>query len=137
MTDYKNQNHSFNYLCHIGWRYKHILQLVFVSFSGCTSGQQQFFRIPPSDVSAAIGQTTIISCVVGSQAGRVQWTKGGLTLGKHFNTALSNSNQRKLEKSFANLILTQIIYNVWLHWLDRSFFISLETTAVFLSFFNV
>ena len=97
MTDYKNQNHSF---CHIGWRYKYILQLVFVSFSGCTSGQQQFFRIPPSDVSAAIGQTTIISCVVGSQAGRVQWTKGGLTLGKHFNTALSNSNQRKLEKVF-------------------------------------
>ena len=79
---------------------KYILYLIFGLFSGCTSGQQQFFRIPPSDVSAAIGQTTIISCVVGSQAGRVQWTKGGLTLGKHFNTALSNSNQRKLEKVF-------------------------------------
>ena len=38
--------------------------------------------------------------MVGSQAGRVQWTKGGLTLGKHFNTALSKSNQRKLEKVF-------------------------------------
>merc|ERR1719412_1952204 len=60
-----------------------ILTYIYLStlLIGCTSGQQQFFRIPPSDVSAAIGQTTIISCVVGSQAGRVQWTKGGLTLG--------------------------------------------------------
>lgn len=49
---------------------------------GCISGQQQYFRIPPSDIEVAIGQTAIISCVVGNQVGRVQWTKGGLTLGK-------------------------------------------------------
>ena len=104
MTDYKNQNNSFliyrKQIINIWMKVKIYSTTHFFSFSGCTSGQQQFFRIPPSDVSAAIGQTTIISCVVGSQAGRVQWTKGGLTLGKHFNTALSNSNQRKLEKVF-------------------------------------
>ena len=57
---------------------------LYFSFSGCTFGQQQYFVIPPSDISVAVGQTAVISCVVGNRAGRVQWTKGGLTLGKLF-----------------------------------------------------
>ena len=62
--------------------YEKTNQYLLISFSGCTFGQQQYFVIPPSDISVAVGQTAVISCVVGNRAGRVQWTKGGLTLGK-------------------------------------------------------
>ena len=73
--------------------------------------------------------------MVGSQAGRVQWTKGGLTLGKHFNTALSNSNQRKLEKVFckSDTDPNHLQCMVALTWQKRFYF--LETIAIFLWFF--
>ena len=45
-------------------------------------GQQQYFRVPPSDVEVGEGSTAVIPCEVGNRHGRVQWTKDGLTLGK-------------------------------------------------------
>lgn len=46
------------------------------------SGQQQFFRVTPTDVHVGEGRTAVINCAVENRAGRVQWTKDGLTLGK-------------------------------------------------------
>jgi hypothetical protein len=46
------------------------------------SGQQQFFRSKPFDADVAQGGTAVIECEVANRAGRVQWTKDGLTLGK-------------------------------------------------------
>ena len=54
----------------------------FSLFSGLSVAQQQFFRVRPNDVSAGEGTTAVIHCTVGNRAGRVQWTKDGLTLGK-------------------------------------------------------
>ena len=54
--------------------------------AGGVNGQQQYFRIPPTDIEVAIGQTAVISCEVGNREGRVQWTKDGLTLGKSMET---------------------------------------------------
>ena len=45
-------------------------------------GQQQVFRVTPSDVHVGEGRTAVINCEVENQAGQVQWTKDGLTLGK-------------------------------------------------------
>ena len=36
------------------------------------------------------GGRAIINCVIGDLAGRVQWTKDGLTLGKLHNSQLHN-----------------------------------------------
>ena len=36
------------------------------------------------------GGRAIINCVIGDLAGRVQWTKDGLTLGKLHNSQLDN-----------------------------------------------
>ena len=47
-------------------------------------GNQQFFRTTPQDSFVAEGGRAIINCVIGDLAGRVQWTKDGLTLGKQF-----------------------------------------------------
>ena len=44
--------------------------------------QQQFFRSRPRDVDVAKGGTAVVECEVANRAGRVQWTKDGLTLGK-------------------------------------------------------
>ena len=55
---------------------------VFDCFSGFVSGQQQYFRVPPSDQEVGEGGTVDIPCEVGNRRGRVQWTKDGLTLGK-------------------------------------------------------
>ena len=48
----------------------------------CTGSAQQFFRTTPQDSFVAEGGRAIINCVIGDLAGRVQWTKDGLTLGK-------------------------------------------------------
>ena len=50
--------------------------------TGMCSGQQQFFRVTPTDVHVGEGRTAVINCAVENRAGRVQWTKDGLTLGK-------------------------------------------------------
>ena len=44
--------------------------------------KQQFFRTTPQDSFVGEGGRAIINCVIGDLAGRVQWTKDGLTLGK-------------------------------------------------------
>ena len=54
----------------------------FFYFSGVCLGQQQVFRVTPSDVHVGEGRTAVINCEVENQAGQVQWTKDGLTLGK-------------------------------------------------------
>ena len=51
-------------------------------FTGVCLGQQQFFRVLPTDVHVGEGRTAVINCAVENRAGRVQWTKDGLTLGK-------------------------------------------------------
>ena len=48
----------------------------------CAGSGQQFFRTTPQDSFVAEGGRAIINCVIGDLAGRVQWTKDGLTLGK-------------------------------------------------------
>lgn len=48
----------------------------------CDGGKQQFFRTTPQDSFVPEGGRAIINCVIGDLAGRVQWTKDGLTLGK-------------------------------------------------------
>ena len=48
----------------------------------CAGSAQQFFRTTPQDSFVAEGGRAIINCVIGDLAGRVQWTKDGLTLGK-------------------------------------------------------
>ena len=48
-------------------------------------GKQQFFRTTPQDSFVPEGGRAIINCVIGDLAGRVQWTKDGLTLGKLHN----------------------------------------------------
>merc|ERR1712020_776995 len=50
--------------------------------TGVCLGQQQVFRVTPSDVHVGEGRTAVINCEVENQAGQVQWTKDGLTLGK-------------------------------------------------------
>ena len=39
------------------------------------------------------GGRAIINCVIGDLAGRVQWTKDGLTLGKLHNTGFHNHGE--------------------------------------------
>ena len=53
-------------------------------FSGWSYGQQQYFRVYPTDVHVGEGGTAVINCAVECTqcSGRVQWTKDGLTLGK-------------------------------------------------------
>ena len=46
------------------------------------AGKQQFFRTTPQDSFVPEGGRAIINCVIGDLAGRVQWTKDGLTLGE-------------------------------------------------------
>ena len=53
-----------------------------VSAIGCDGSKQQFFRTTPQDSFVPEGGRAIINCVIGDLAGRVQWTKDGLTLGK-------------------------------------------------------
>ena len=50
--------------------------------SSSAAAQQQFFRSRPRDVDVAKGGTAVVECEVANRAGRVQWTKDGLTLGK-------------------------------------------------------
>ena len=45
------------------------------------SGVQQF-SIIPQDTSVIQGQTAIMKCAVQDKAGRIQWAKDGLMLGK-------------------------------------------------------
>ena len=52
-------------------------------FSGLSYGQQQYFRVLPTDVHVGEGGVAVINCAVENRAGRVQWTKDGLTLGKN------------------------------------------------------
>ena len=42
---------------------------------------EQRFRERPSDTSVIEGQTAYIRCSIDDLTGRVQWTKGGLTMG--------------------------------------------------------
>ena len=51
-------------------------------FAGFSVAQQQFFRVLPTDVHVGEGGIAVLHCSVGNRAGRVQWTKDGLTLGK-------------------------------------------------------
>ena len=53
-------------------------------------GQQQYFRVPPTDVEVGEAGTAVIPCEVGNRHGRVQWTKDGLTLGEFAH----NTNQK-------------------------------------------
>ncbi len=55
----------------------------FSSIAGWSYGQQQFFRVLPTDVHVGEGGVAVIQCAVENRAGRVQWTKDGLTLGKN------------------------------------------------------
>lgn len=51
--------------------------------------QQQHFRVRPQNISVGEGGTAVIPCEIGNRAGRVQWTKNGLTLGKmEFRTSV-------------------------------------------------
>ena len=51
-------------------------------FPGWSYGQQQYFRVYPTDVHVGEGGIAVINCAVENRVGRVQWTKDGLTLGK-------------------------------------------------------
>ena len=64
-----------------------------ISFSGNARGQQQYFRVRPADIEAGEGSVAVIPCEVGHRAGRVQWTKDGLTLGR--TTFFLTSNYMK------------------------------------------
>ena len=46
-----------------------------------SKNENQFYRIPPHDISALIGSNITIPCVIASPHGDVQWTKDGLALG--------------------------------------------------------
>ena len=62
-----------------------VLLPILVSLIGmaeCFNGRGQYYRVRPGNVDVAIGGTAVIPCEVGNRAGRVQWTKDGLTLGK-------------------------------------------------------
>jgi hypothetical protein len=45
------------------------------------SGQQQYFRIQPKNVTVHEGGEALLECEVTNQAGQVQWTKDGFALG--------------------------------------------------------
>ncbi|XP_059087472.1 nephrin-like isoform X2 [Tigriopus californicus] len=63
------------------WPYFPLI-LGFILYSGVVvEARQQHFRVRPHDVEVASGGTAVITCEVGNRAGRVQWTKDGLTLG--------------------------------------------------------
>ena len=55
---------------------------LFLNFPGICQALQQSFRVRPRDLEVAEGGTAVIQCTVRNRAGRVQWTKDGLTLGK-------------------------------------------------------
>ena len=63
-------------------------------FSGWSYGQQQYFRVYPTDVHVGEGGTAVINCAVECTqcSGRVQWTKDGLTLGKPVFYVISYGN---------------------------------------------
>ena len=65
-----------------------------IVISGFVSGQQQYFRVPPSDQEVGEGGTVDIPCEVGNRRGRVQWTKDGLTLGKTLLKVVTRTNER-------------------------------------------
>uniref|UniRef100_T1IZV3 Ig-like domain-containing protein n=1 Tax=Strigamia maritima TaxID=126957 RepID=T1IZV3_STRMM len=46
------------------------------------AGQQQYFRVSPSDTDAREGTSVILKCEVGNRAGEVQWAKDGFVLEK-------------------------------------------------------
>ena len=50
--------------------------------------------------------------MVGNQAGRVQWTKGGLTLGKFLSAIFSNIKKQNTEKNHHRHVLFQIDLNI-------------------------
>lgn len=58
----------------------YVNESVFVS--GSCECRQQYFRTQPHDVEVAEAGTAVLPCAVENRAGRVQWTKDGLTLGK-------------------------------------------------------
>ena len=64
------------------FRHQILFKVDLIVISGFVSGQQQYFRVPPSDQEVGEGGTVDIPCEVGNRRGRVQWTKDGLTLGK-------------------------------------------------------
>lgn len=47
-----------------------------------SNSQNQFYQVPPHDISALIGSNVTIPCIIASPHGDVQWTKDGLALGK-------------------------------------------------------
>ena len=52
-------------------------------FSGASAAvSQQFFRARPRDTTVSVGGSAVVECEVANLAGRVQWTKDGLTMGK-------------------------------------------------------
>ncbi|TRY71993.1 hypothetical protein TCAL_17121 [Tigriopus californicus] len=57
-----------------------VLGLCLYYVSVVVEARQQHFRVRPHDVEVASGGTAVITCEVGNRAGRVQWTKDGLTL---------------------------------------------------------
>ena len=63
---------------------------------------QQFFRTTPQDSFVAEGGRAIINCVIGDLAGRVQWTKDGLTLGKITTRSWSWSSTTLLQDIIEN-----------------------------------
>ena len=58
---------------------------------------KQTFRVKPEDTEIGQGGTVVIPCEVSNRRGRVQWTKDGLTLGKHLK--LSSYLQPSLGKT--------------------------------------
>ncbi|UJR14891.1 hypothetical protein I4U23_001875 [Adineta vaga] len=55
--------------------------LIIYSILYLSSGENQFYRIQPHDISAIIGSNITIPCVIALPHGDVQWTKDGLALG--------------------------------------------------------
>lgn len=60
---------------------KFVLLTALICCAGLSEAQQQYFRIHPDDVEVGEGGIAVIHCAVENRAGRVQWTKDGLTLG--------------------------------------------------------
>jgi len=58
-----------------------LLSIIILMLTDFAHGQQQYFRVRPTDVEVGEGGTAVIPCEVGNRQGRVQWTKDGLTLG--------------------------------------------------------
>ena len=56
------------------------MYLLLLGFVKC---QRQHFLATPVPTEVTEGEEALLSCQVGDRIGQVQWTKDGLTLGKH------------------------------------------------------